>query len=404
MQVLLHSLIQYVVKCLPLHLATGSAGFTRLHFALNTKDMMLNKPRSRNLQRKVLIAKIVALSFFCHQIINVLPVAFALFVYYLRKPVNIIEVNNTTLARFGFLHIDLANNDEISMAMKQHPEQQWSPPLIVEPFYIHQVYKDEEIPNKWNSSMQTVKKYCQYYGSVGTCRYKFWTDATMRQFISTNYPWFIECYDNYPLAIQRVDAFRYFVLYHYGGLYMDLDIGLTRSPRFFAHYSATIPLTNPFGLTNDLMMSRRHHPFFKQLMENLAAWNKWYFTPYFTVLISTGPLFVTIQYALATIKTVSDISLLDTSVYAYSYPNIPKNGFFFFHVPGSSWHSLDAKLIQTIVQYKFATFVIIFILFLYLCRFRKNISRNHRFSVVKLLPNNVRMFYTSLKNFLKLKN
>ena len=32
-----------------------------------------------------------------------------------------------------------------------------------------------------------------------------------------------EIYDNYDVNIKRVDAVRYFYLYHFGGLYVDLD-------------------------------------------------------------------------------------------------------------------------------------------------------------------------------------
>ena len=37
------------------------------------------------------------------------------------------------------------------------------------------------------------------------------------------YPWFLEDWDQYEFPIQRADAIRYFVLSHYGGIYIDLD-------------------------------------------------------------------------------------------------------------------------------------------------------------------------------------
>ena len=37
------------------------------------------------------------------------------------------------------------------------------------------------------------------------------------------YPWFLEDWDGYEFPIQRADAIRYFVLAHYGGIYIDLD-------------------------------------------------------------------------------------------------------------------------------------------------------------------------------------
>lgn len=39
----------------------------------------------------------------------------------------------------------------------------------------------------------------------------------------SRYPWFLETFDSYPYPIQRADAIRYFVLHHFGGIYIDLD-------------------------------------------------------------------------------------------------------------------------------------------------------------------------------------
>lgn len=50
-----------------------------------------------------------------------------------------------------------------------------------------------------------------------------WTDAKSRELIATEYPWFLNTFDNYSQPIQRADAIRYFVLAHFGGIYLDLD-------------------------------------------------------------------------------------------------------------------------------------------------------------------------------------
>ena len=46
--------------------------------------------------------------------------------------------------------------------------------------------------------------------------YMLWTDAASEQFIAQHFPWFLATYRAYPYVIQRVDAIRYFILYHYG--------------------------------------------------------------------------------------------------------------------------------------------------------------------------------------------
>jgi mannosyltransferase OCH1-like enzyme len=37
------------------------------------------------------------------------------------------------------------------------------------------------------------------------------------------YPWFLDTYDGYPYPVQRTDAIRYFLIRHFGGVYIDLD-------------------------------------------------------------------------------------------------------------------------------------------------------------------------------------
>ena len=45
--------------------------------------------------------------------------------------------------------------------------------------------------------------------------YKLWTDEDNRNLIKDHYPWFLKTYDEYDVNIKRVDAVRYFYLYHY---------------------------------------------------------------------------------------------------------------------------------------------------------------------------------------------
>ena len=52
---------------------------------------------------------------------------------------------------------------------------------------------------------------------------QLWTDKKAREFIAAEYPWFLETFDGYTYPIQRADAIRYFVLHHFGGIYIDLD-------------------------------------------------------------------------------------------------------------------------------------------------------------------------------------
>ena len=43
-------------------------------------------------------------------------------------------------------------------------------------------------------------------------KFMFWDESRMRELVRVEYPGFLDLYDGYPLAIQRMDAIRYFIL------------------------------------------------------------------------------------------------------------------------------------------------------------------------------------------------
>jgi hypothetical protein len=178
--------------------------------------------------------------------------------------------------------------------------------------------------------------------------YMLWTDASSREFIAKEYPWFLHTFDGYTYPIERADAIRYFVLYYYGGIYLDLDIGCLRPLDPLLVYPVILPKTIPVGVSNDLMFSERGHPFLAQAIHNLVTFDHNWVLNYPTVMFSTGPMFLSAQYG----------------IYVSSHPAIPGNGVrilpkalygknakegeaphsFFSHFYGSSWHADDAAV------------------------------------------------------------
>lgn len=74
-----------------------------------------------------------------------------------------------------------------------------------------------------------------------------WTDALSRDFIAKHYPAFLPTFDGYKYPIQRADSIRYFILHHFGGIYMDLDIGCRRrmDPLLQGDWEVILPVTKP---------------------------------------------------------------------------------------------------------------------------------------------------------------
>eukprot|EP00965_Chrysotila_dentata_P253034 6211030-Pleurochrysis_carterae.AAC.2 len=92
--------------------------------------------------------------------------------------------------------------------------------VLTIPKLIHQSWRDGGFPKtmfnwRWQANMVELNPGWKHLQ---------WTDNSSRELIAREYPWFLPMYDAYPSYIQRTDAARYFIMYHHGGVYADLDI------------------------------------------------------------------------------------------------------------------------------------------------------------------------------------
>ena len=92
------------------------------------------------------------------------------------------------------------------------------------PRTIHQIFinfKDREIheiPDYWVDRHKT-KTYCE----KNNIELILWGEAELLELLK-EYPEFSPLWEDFRYPIQKVDFMRYLILYHYGGVYMDLDI------------------------------------------------------------------------------------------------------------------------------------------------------------------------------------
>ncbi|KAI5294123.1 hypothetical protein KEM52_004671 [Ascosphaera acerosa] len=209
------------------------------------------------------------------------------------------------------------------------------PQLI--PKIIHQTYKNETIPSVWQDAQKSCIQLHDDY------EYILWTDAKAESFIAKEYPWFLETFRTYEYPIQRADSIRYFVLAHYGGIYIDLDDGCNRRLDPLLAYPAWLRRTTPTGISNDAMGSVPQHPFFLHVIDSLQAYNRKWMLPYITVMYSTGPLFLSVIWKQWMSHRDPDESHRVRVLMKDEY-NRHSWSFFTYH-KGSSWHGKDAQLI-----------------------------------------------------------
>lgn len=128
-------------------------------------------------------------------------------------------------------------------------------------------------------------------------------------FIKKYAPGFLTTYKNYPHPIQQVDAVRYFILYHLGGVFVDLDFECLENIEPILNDQECVFGTEPSEhckqhnkrmiVCNALMACAPGNDFFKIICENLQkdpvlesastpAWLK--------ILNTTGPFKLTELY------------------------------------------------------------------------------------------------------------
>ena len=177
------------------------------------------------------------------------------------------------------------------------------------------------------------------------------------ELLEGSYSWLVPVYKGYSHWVMQADVARLVVLYHVGGVYVDLDIKCkTPLHRLFVrlhaeHPDAVLYRTRPFGTSNDFIIAKRGSPFIAHLICGLKFAQRRYFLPYITTMLSTGPMYVNLQYLTYEHKT--DVKILednDTRTYLG-------------HIKGASWHRWDGVVIWWLFthQYIILIFIVVFI-------------------------------------------
>ncbi|AWU75998.1 uncharacterized protein C5L36_0B12270 [Pichia kudriavzevii] len=232
--------------------------------------------------------------------------------------------------RYAFLPNELNNENYI----------QQQPQLI--PKIIHQTYKTTDIPEHWKDG----QKNCQILNP--DYKYILWTDEMARDFIAEQYPWFLKTFDSYPFPIERADAIRYFILYHFGGIYIDLDDSCQRNLDPLLTVPAFVRKTLPTGISNDLLGSVPNHPFFYKAINQLEKYQRNWLVPYITIMFSTGPLFLSVVW-----KQYIRWGNPPSGIVRILMPDDYKNASnaFFKITKGSSWHEDDAAVLLLMAKH-----------------------------------------------------
>ena len=154
------------------------------------------------------------------------------------------------------------------------------------PKVIHQIFINfkgkeiNEIPDYWVSRHKT-KTYCE----KNNIELKMWGSTELLELL-TEYPEFAPLWEDFRYPIQKVDFMRYLILYHYGGVYLDLDIypirdmnHLFEEDYFFTRWADSKDVYNAILGTeakNEIYHNILHHSY-ESFYEksDIEIYNKW---------------------------------------------------------------------------------------------------------------------------------
>ncbi|MFP5079120.1 glycosyltransferase family 32 protein [Pedobacter sp. JCM 36344] len=133
------------------------------------------------------------------------------------------------------------------------------------PKIIHQTFKDKNLPfiTRWHIG-RFLKRNPEY-------RYEFYDDERIEHFIAEEYDQeTLKLYRRLNIGAAKADFFRYAVLYKKGGIYLDIDSGISGLLRNFINSDDVAIITregDPNLFAQWALIFAPSHPFLKKTME-----------------------------------------------------------------------------------------------------------------------------------------
>ena len=199
------------------------------------------------------------------------------------------------------------------------------------PQIIHHCWKNETIPDIWLPG---------YLGCINlnpNYTHLLWTHDKIDEFFRNEYAWFYDRFKAYKYRTQKLDVFRYFVLYHYGGIYLDLDLPCkvpfkTILSNIPTQYGMVIAEEWIVMLRTDFIATKQHHPLLKLAISNLPYAAEGYGVHYMDVMAGTGPYFFT--RCLENYSDKKDVYHLPMMQWKWTYFDHPTSMFW------ASWYEI----------------------------------------------------------------
>lgn len=209
-----------------------------------------------------------------------------------------------------------------------------------------QTWKTKDIPSKWKKSQEAIMKL--YPNS----EYYLLTDEDIRNFVIQYFPQYLELHDSLEKPIMRADLIRYMWLYVNGGVYIDLDVEITKKLDFLEVDNGIFLPQVKSCYSNWFMASEKNNDFWLICLDEIMKRNK---ERPFYIKMSLIPLYVTGPYMINYVVKHRYHGVVNT---------LPAHYFYMKDLGGSSWVSTPFLILKQIAGE--IEIILIFLLFLFI--------------------------------------
>jgi mannosyltransferase OCH1-like enzyme len=232
-----------------------------------------------------------------------------------------------------------------------------------------QTWKNNDVPERWKASPESVQE------KMPDWEYHLMTDEMNREFVKSYFPDFLSTYDGFQYPIQRADAIRYMWLYIHGGVYMDLDIVLTKPLDGFFESNCDIYLVHSGNIgsyyTNALMASKKGCSLWLECLEEMKisveSPSPLWIGRHFHVMNTTGPMMLTRVARRSNLVIGNLPSKLLIPCSLCDLPCRHPDEAYAYAIPGSSWITWDTMIYSFFLcHWKEVVAFFVFLLFLIL--------------------------------------
>lgn len=220
------------------------------------------------------------------------------------------------------------------------------------PRIIFQTWEDENVPEKWRDAQRSVIEKNPNW------EYVLITNEDRIRIIRENFPELLPLFKSFKHNIMRADMIRYVVLYLYGGVYLDLDFVALESFDSLkiegarAEVGLVVSTNSSNMFTNAFMASKPGSQFWLECLAEIRRPKSPLitFTKHLEVMLTTGPIMLTNvaeKYPMDRVAILENVIVPCNLCEASSEEGCTsKEPGLVKPIEGSSWVSLDTKIIN----------------------------------------------------------